>query len=73
MYEQRFGFDTRPFSATPDARAYVENENTRNVMTELFDCVRGGGIAVLTAPAGLGKTMIGKRLASELREEMRVA
>ena len=73
MYEQQFGFRTRPFSATPDARAFVAIENTQNVLSELMAALRSGGISVVTAPAGLGKTMLGKKLASELRNEMRVA
>lgn len=68
MYEEFFGFQRRPFSATPDAPCFVPLETHQGVLDALaVSCERGQGISVLTGEAGLGKSLVGLRLAFELQ------
>ena len=56
MYESFFALRCRPFSATPNPECYVSVPATDAALAEMCSTVQGGqGIAVLTAPAGLGK------------------
>ncbi|TXT28930.1 MAG: ATPase AAA [Planctomycetota bacterium] len=68
MYEEFFGLQRRPFSATPDANCFVPLESHQGVLDALaVSCERGQGIGVLTGEAGLGKSLVGLRLAFELQ------
>ncbi len=68
MYEEFFGLQRRPFSATPDANCFVPLETHQGVLDALaVSCERGQGIGVLTGEAGLGKSLVGLRLAFELQ------
>ncbi len=68
MYEEFFGLQRRPFSATPDANCFVPLETHQGVLDALaVACERGQGIGVLTGEAGLGKSLVGLRLAFELQ------
>ncbi len=68
MYEEFFGLQRRPFSATPDANCFVPLEAHQGVLDALaVSCERGQGIGVLTGEAGLGKSLVGLRLAFELQ------
>jgi type II secretory pathway predicted ATPase ExeA len=68
MYENFFGLQRRPFSATPDASCFVPLEAHQGVLDALaVSCERGQGIGVLTGEAGLGKSLVGLRLAFELQ------
>ncbi len=68
MYEEFFGLQRRPFSATPDANCFVPLETHQGVLDALaVSCERGQGIGVLTGAAGLGKSLVGLRLAFELQ------
>ncbi|MFM9962361.1 MAG: ExeA family protein [Planctomycetaceae bacterium] len=68
MYEEFFGLQRRPFSATPDANCFVPLEVHQGVLDALaVSCERGQGISVLTGEAGLGKSLVGLRLAFELQ------
>lgn len=68
MYEEFFGFNHRPFAATPRAADFVPLEGPQGALDALaICCERGQGIGVLTADPGLGKTLIGLRLAFELQ------
>ena len=67
MYEASFGLKRRPFAATPDATCFLSAGPIQAVLDELVVCVeQGQGIAVLTAPAGTGKTLLCERLRFEL-------
>ncbi|WP_010585603.1 ExeA family protein [Schlesneria paludicola] len=69
MYEASFGLKRRPFAATPDASCFLSAGPIQGALDELVVCVeQGQGIAVLTAPAGTGKTLLCERLRSELDE-----
>ena len=69
MYETYFDCNWRPFSSTPEPRSYVAvaefPEIAQRIKATLLD---GQGIAMLTAPAGLGKSMLSRRVLYELRE-----
>ena len=68
MYQEFFGLQRRPFSATPDAIGFVPLEGPQGALDALAVCCeRGQGIGVLTGEAGLGKTLVGLRLAFELQ------
>ncbi len=67
MYEASFGLKRRPFAATPDATCFLSAGPIQAALDEIVVCVeQGQGIAVLTAPAGTGKTLLCERLRSEL-------
>ena len=68
MYEEFFGLQRRPFSATPDAACFVPLEGAQGALDALaVSCERGQGISVLTGETGVGKTLVGLRLAFELQ------
>ncbi len=70
MYEPFFGFHRRPFSTAPDPGCFFAGESVREVLSELTTCVeRGQGIALLTAPAGMGKSLLCQRLISNLKAQ----
>jgi len=67
MYEPFFGLERRPFSATPDPDCFFAPESVQGVLDALaINTERGQGVGLLTAPAGLGKTLICQRLMREL-------
>ncbi|MFQ5734422.1 MAG: AAA family ATPase [Planctomycetaceae bacterium] len=68
-----FGFTQPPFSPAPDARCCADVPSFQRAQQDLHDCLASGrGIAVLTAPAGTGKTLICCRLAEQLATQFRV-
>lgn len=68
MYEPFFGMERRPFSATPDPGCFFRSSELQTILDELTVCVeRGQGIGILTAAAGIGKTLLCQRLAADLR------
>jgi type II secretory pathway predicted ATPase ExeA len=68
MYEPFFGMERRPFSATPDPGCFFISSELQAVLDELTICVeRGQGIGIVTASAGVGKTLLCQRLAADLR------
>lgn len=67
MYEAYFHLHKRPFSATPDPTCFFAPAPIQEVLDELVLRAEGGqGIAILTAPAGTGKTLVCRRIAAEL-------
>jgi len=67
MYESYFNLARRPFGATPDPDCFVPVESTTRALDDLVRCIEDGeGIGVLTAPAGIGKTLACRKLAAEL-------
>ena len=69
MYEASFDLKRRPFAATPDATCFLAAGPIQAALDEIVVCVQQGqGIAVLTAPAGTGKTLLCERLRLELDE-----
>lgn len=69
MYEAFFGLKRRPFAATPDPQCFLSSGTIQAALDEIVVCVeQGQGIAVVSAPAGTGKTLLCERLRSELGE-----
>ena len=67
MYEASFGLKRRPFAATPDATCFLSAGPIQAALDEIVVCIeQGQGIAVVTAPAGIGKTLLCEKLVSEL-------
>ncbi len=67
MYEAFFGLQRRPFAATPDPQCFLASGSIQAALDEIVVCVeQGQGIAVVSAPAGTGKTLLCERLRSEL-------
>lgn len=70
MYESFYDLKWRPFSSTPDARNYVEVGEFEQHRNQLECTLRDGqGIAVLTSAAGLGKSMLARRVLYDLRKD----
>jgi type II secretory pathway predicted ATPase ExeA len=67
MYEAYFNLPKRPFSSTPDASCFFASESIQELFDELIMRAESGqGIGILTAQAGTGKTLLCRRLVSEL-------
>ena len=68
MYESFYGLKWRPFAAAPDPASCVAVGSMRQVLPPMRRCVEAGqGIAILTAPAGMGKSLTVRRLLAELK------
>ncbi len=73
MYQSQFGLSRRPFSSTPDPTCVVPVGGMPEALSELEHCAQDGqGIGILTAPPGLGKTILCRKLAEALRERFAV-
>ena len=67
MYESFFGLKRRPFAATPDPQCFLASASIQAALDEVVVCIeQGQGIAIVSAPAGTGKTLLCERLRSEL-------
>lgn len=74
MYEAYFGLHRRPFAATPDPDCFLQLGDVGSVLAEVTHCVEEGrGIAVVTAPAGVGKTLLCRRLGQDLQDRWAIA
>lgn len=70
MPDSLFGLENDPFFSNPDPDYFVDLPTHREALNGLLDWAQsGGGIALLTAPPGLGKTLLCEYLARELAEE----
>ncbi|MDB5341721.1 MAG: ATPase [Schlesneria sp.] len=73
MYEAQFLLKRRPFAATPDPRCFLASGQIQSALDELVVCVeQGQGVAVVSAPAGTGKTLLCERLRAELESRFQV-
>ena len=67
MYESQFQLKRRPFAATPDPTCFLSADPFQAALDQLVVCVeQGHGVAVVSAPAGNGKTLLCERLRTEL-------
>jgi type II secretory pathway predicted ATPase ExeA len=67
MYEGHFQLERRPFAATPDASCCYLSPALGPQFENVVRCVeQGRGIAILTGPAGIGKTLLAQVLLTEL-------
>lgn len=74
MYEAFYGMRHRPFSPVPQPECFVPVPHMAQVLHDLEACVRRQqGIAVLTAPAGAGKTVLCQQLSRKLAGDFRIA
>ncbi|MFO0998896.1 MAG: AAA family ATPase [Planctomycetaceae bacterium] len=72
MYETNFGFHRQPFQCADLTRAFFISESIRTILPQLLHALRSDlGIAVLTGPAGVGKTSLLKHLQIQLAHEGR--
>ena len=72
MYETNFGFHRQPFQCADLTRAFYISESIRSILPQLLHALRSDlGIAVLTGPAGVGKTSLLKHLQMQLAHEGR--
>lgn len=73
MYQSQFGLSRRPYSSTPDPTCVVPVGGMPEAISELEHCAQDGqGFGILTAPAGLGKTILCRKLAESLRDHFAV-
>ncbi|HVJ85879.1 MAG TPA: AAA family ATPase [Caulifigura sp.] len=74
MYEKFFSLAHRPFAAAPNLECIVAHEGYVQARERLLRCLTDGcGLAVLTAPPGLGKSLLCQDLQSRLRGLFTVA
>jgi type II secretory pathway predicted ATPase ExeA len=72
MYEDFYGFKTRPFSKTPDPRFLFMSRTHEEALARLQYAVEEREIAVLTGEIGCGKTTLTRALMDSLDEKYRV-
>jgi len=73
MYEDQFQLKRRPFAATPDPRCFLAVGQVRAALDEVVVCAeQGQGVAIVSAPAGTGKTLLCERLKLELEDRFQV-
>ena len=72
MYETNFGLHRQPFQCADLSRAFFISESIRSILPQLLHAMRSDlGIAVMTGPAGVGKTSLLKHLQLQLKHEGR--
>jgi type II secretory pathway predicted ATPase ExeA len=74
MPESRFGFQRRPFPATPDSACYYPATGPERALERLLQGLRHGeGLALLTGEPGTGKTLLCHCLLERLRPDTTTA
>jgi type II secretory pathway predicted ATPase ExeA len=74
MYEKYFGFNTLPFSVSPDPRFFYDNRGCREAFAGLRYGIEGRkGFTVLTGEAGTGKTTLVKVFIQRAEANIRTA
>lgn len=67
MYEKHFGFHRQPFQCAESLRTFFPSASVRRILPELLHSLRSDlGVAVVTGPAGVGRTTLLKHLRSLL-------
>jgi general secretion pathway protein A len=73
MYLHYFGLPDRPFNLTPDPRFYYTNPRYQETYASLlYGICECRGCIVLTGEAGTGKTMLLRRLMSNVEKPVHV-
>jgi len=71
MYEGHFHLERRPFAATPDPSCCYLSPPMTVQFHNIATCAeQGRGIAILTGPAGIGKTLLSQVLLTELQSRL---
>lgn len=74
MYLEYFGLTEEPFSITPDPKYAYMSEQHREALAHLvYGVTHGGGFVQLTGEVGTGKTLLCRKLLSQLPEELDLA
>lgn len=74
MYESCFPFHRRPFSAAPDAQAFVAVGPLVAAQTTIGRCIeRGSGPTMIIGAAGTGKTLLCQLIADAMGQRLEVA
>src|SRR6266705_24082 len=74
MYHTYFGMKQRPFGASPHLDSYYPAAGQQEALATLRYCItQGRGVALLTGPAGTGKTLVCHRLTSSLETDFTTA
>ena len=68
MFEEHFGFTTRPFGKTPDPAFLYESPQHREALARLEYAVEEKDLALLTGDVGSGKTTLSRALIDRLGE-----
>ncbi|HEY1598032.1 MAG TPA: AAA family ATPase [Pirellulales bacterium] len=72
MYESYWRFQSKPFTAGVDTRAYYPSETHQGALLKLRYAVENRrGAALLVGPSGSGKTLLVRLLADQLGDEFR--
>jgi len=59
MYEQFFGFSSRPFISTPNVQSYFAGESIHHALSSTRMCIeRAAGPVVVTGSSGSGKSLL---------------
>ena len=63
MYEHRFGLHRKPFQSALTEKDFFESETHREIIPAILHALQSDlGVAVLTGPAGCGKTVTAEYL-----------
>jgi type II secretory pathway predicted ATPase ExeA len=68
MFEEHFGFSTKPFGKTPDPAFLYESGQHREALARLEYAVEEKELALLTGDVGSGKTTLSRALIDRLGE-----
>jgi type II secretory pathway predicted ATPase ExeA len=68
MFEEHFGFRTRPFGRTPDPAFLYESDQHREALARLEFAVEEKDLALLTGDVGSGKTTLSRALIDRIGE-----
>src|SRR5438552_15327 len=68
MFEEFFGFTTRPFGKTPDPAFLYESPQHKEALARLEYAVEEKDLALLVGEIGSGKTMLSRALIDRIGE-----
>ncbi|MGZ5433833.1 MAG: ExeA family protein, partial [Thermoanaerobaculia bacterium] len=69
MFEEHFGFRTRPFGRTPDPAFLYESDQHREALARLEFAVEEKDLALLVGDVGSGKTTLSRALIDRIGED----
>jgi type II secretory pathway predicted ATPase ExeA len=71
MYQEFFGFTSRPFSAVPSTDLYFPGQAIETARRNLVRCIeRAAGCGLVIGSAGTGKSLLCQVLAEQFRDSM---